>query len=58
MFGNLSLMLEGWDLVQILPDLTSRAVEYINTQSKNECRSPFFLYFPLTGPPHANCACP
>ena len=56
MFGNYpGLMLEDWDLVQILPDLTSQAIEYIDDQSKSKNASPFFLYFPLTGP-HAPIA--
>ena len=56
MLGNYpGLMLEDWDLVQILPDLTSRAIEYIDDQSKNANASPFFLYFPLTSP-HAPIA--
>ena len=50
MFGNPGVMLEGWDLVKILPDLTTRAVEYIDTRSQQDPHQPFFLYFPLTGP--------
>jgi len=49
MFGNPGLMLEGWDLVQILPTLTKKAVEYVETSAKTPDK-PFFLYFPLTSP--------
>jgi arylsulfatase A len=50
MFGNPGVMLEGWDLVKILPGLTTRAVEYIETHADGANGDPFFLYFPLTGP--------
>lgn len=33
-----------------LPDLTERAVKYIEEQAKSPERKPFFLYFPLTSP--------
>jgi len=49
MFGNPGLMLEGWDLVQILPTLTKKAVAYVETAAKTPDK-PFFLYFPLTSP--------
>ncbi len=49
MFGNPGPMIEGWDLVQILPTLTKKAVEYVEGAAKDPAR-PFFLYFPLTSP--------
>jgi arylsulfatase A len=41
-------MLPGWRQVEILPELTRRAVHYIEDRSK--AREPFFLYLPLTSP--------
>ena len=46
MFGNAGPMLPGWKLVDILPALEKRAVEYID----NHTNKPFFLYMPLTSP--------
>jgi len=48
MYGTPGAMLPGWDLEQILPTLTRKAVEYIEGRSGGD--KPFFLYFPLTGP--------
>ena len=39
-------MLSGWDLVNILPQLTQRSVGYIEERKSD----PFFLYFALTAP--------
>jgi len=39
---------ETWDIVEVLPKITRRAVEYIDSRKGNE--QPFFLYFPLTSP--------
>lgn len=41
-------MLPGWRLVDILPELTKRAVKFIEDSAKSD--KPFFLYFPLTSP--------
>jgi len=41
-------MAPGWRFDQILPTMTSKAVEYIGQQAKT--KQPFFLYFPLTTP--------
>lgn len=38
----------GWQLENILPELTNHAVKWIETQAPN--RKPFFLYLPLTSP--------
>ncbi len=43
-----SPMAPGWRFDQILPEITSRAVDYIHKQSKSD--SPFFLYFSMTSP--------
>lgn len=48
MFGVPGVMLEGWDLRQILPGLEKKAVQYIHARAKSD--HPFFLYFPLTAP--------
>lgn len=53
MFGHPGPMLDDWDLTRILPDLTKRAVDYIDQKAKSG--NPFFLYFPLTAP-HAPIA--
>jgi arylsulfatase A len=37
-----------WELDQVMPTITSRAVEYIH--SKKESGTPFFLYFATTSP--------
>ena len=41
-------MLPDWKLVEVLPGLEKRAVEYIATAAKGD--KPFFLYLPLTSP--------
>ena len=41
-------MVPGWKLVEVLPGLEKRAVEYIETTAKGG--KPFFLYLPLTSP--------
>ena len=40
----------GFKHVQVLPDLTKKAVEYIDKHAKNSRNSPFFMYFPLPAP--------
>ncbi|MFU8893700.1 MAG: sulfatase family protein [Luteolibacter sp.] len=37
-----------WDFYQVLPTLTTKAVEYIHSRKNQE--KPFFLYFPLPSP--------
>ncbi len=39
---------KGWKLDQVMPRITSRAVEYIHQQKKSG--TPFFLYFATTSP--------
>jgi hypothetical protein len=41
-------MLPDWKLVEVLPGLEKRAVEYIAKAAKTD--KPFFLYLPLTSP--------
>lgn len=41
-------MAEGWTLDAVMPTLTGKAVEYI--QSRKGKEEPFFLYFPWTSP--------
>lgn len=48
MFGGPGPMSEGWDLTLVMPEITKRAVKYIEDQSGKD--NPFFLYFTLTAP--------
>jgi arylsulfatase A-like enzyme len=43
-------MVPGWDWVQIMNELTRRAVRYVDNAAGATPRTPFFLYFPLTAP--------
>jgi arylsulfatase A len=45
-YGNPGRMQEGWQLERILPELTRRAVHFI----EGAVDEPFFLYVPLTAP--------
>ena len=47
-FNIAGLMVPGWKLVDVLPSLEKRAVEYIEKSAKGG--KPFFLYLPLTSP--------
>ena len=47
-FNNPGPMVPGWKLVDILPELTRRAVKYVEDTPKSG--KPFFLYFALTSP--------
>jgi arylsulfatase A-like enzyme len=49
-FNHPGPMLSGWQWVDILPELTRRAVRYVEDSAKISPRQPFFLYFPLTAP--------
>ena len=40
--------LPGWDWVNVLPELTTQAVRFVESRAKS--KEPFFLYFPLTSP--------
>ena len=41
-------MLPGWNLTNIMPELTRRAVRYV--EEATQTQKPFFLYFALTAP--------
>ncbi|NQU54477.1 MAG: arylsulfatase, partial [Bacteroidetes bacterium] len=41
-------MAEGWELDEVMPTLTKKAVEYIKGRKGRD--EPFFLYFPWTSP--------
>lgn len=47
-FNHKGPMLPKWKLVDVLPALETRAVDYIDNVAKSE--KPFFLYLPLTSP--------
>jgi arylsulfatase A-like enzyme len=46
MFGHPGAMAPGWVLEEVMPELTRRAVRYIEESGD----APFFLYFALTAP--------
>lgn len=53
MYGNPGKAKAGWNLEQMIPEFTRRAVDFITTQSAAQQRHetpPYFLYFPLTSP--------
>lgn len=48
LFNHPGPMLPGWKLVNILPELTNRAVKWVEDSAKGD--KPFFLYLALTSP--------
>ena len=48
MYGGVGPMSEGWDLTKVMPEITNRAVQYIEEKARAD--QPFFLYFTLTAP--------
>jgi arylsulfatase A-like enzyme len=46
--GRPGAMLPGWQMDEILPTITRKAVEYIEEKAEKE--EPFFLYFSMTSP--------
>jgi arylsulfatase A-like enzyme len=48
MFGSDGPMAPGWTLEAVMPEITARAVEYVEDRAGAD--DPFFLYFPLTAP--------
>jgi len=48
MYGGPGPMSEGWKLEQVMPEITDKAVKYIEEKSKGD--HPFFLFFALTAP--------
>ena len=49
-FNRPGPMVAGWNLTNIMPEITRRAVRYIGDAAKSAPAKPFFLYFPLTAP--------
>jgi len=49
-FNRPGPMLPGWNLTNILPELTVHAIRYLEEAAKSPVQKPFFLYFPLTAP--------
>ena len=43
-------MVPGWNLTNIMPQITTSAVQYIERAARQSPRQPFFLYFALTAP--------
>ena len=48
MFGWPGAMAPGWELENVLPEITRRAVSWVKEKSAQA--DPYFLYFPMTGP--------
>lgn len=49
-FNRPGPMVEGWNLTNIMPELTRRATRYIEDAARRAPPKPFFLYFSLTAP--------
>ena len=49
-FNRPGPVVAGWNLTNIMPEITTRAVRYIEDAAANSPARPFFLYFPLTAP--------
>ena len=49
-FNRPGPMLPGWQWVDIIPELTDRAVRFIHDSARAAPHAPFFLYMPLTAP--------
>ena len=49
-FNRPGPMLLGWKWVDVFPEITRRAVRFIEEAAAASPRRPFFLYFPLTAP--------
>ena len=45
--GRKGLTVPGFEAIDVMPEITAKAVEYIEKQNNSK---PFFLYFPLTAP--------
>ena len=50
MYGEKGPMVPGWKLEEILPTLTAKAVEYIDTRVAENSGKPFFLHMSTTSP--------
>lgn len=49
-FNRPGPMVPGWNLTNILPEITRRAVQYLDAAATHTPAQPFFLYFSLTAP--------
>ena len=49
-FNRPGPVVEGWNLTNIMPEITRRAVRYIEDAAAVTPNTPFFLYFSLTAP--------
>ncbi len=49
-FNRPGPMVEGWNLTNIMPEITRHAVQRIEDAAAVTPNTPFFLYFPLTAP--------
>ncbi len=49
-FNRPGPMIPEWKWVEIMPEVTRRAVTYVNDRAKTKPQQPFFLYLPLTAP--------
>jgi arylsulfatase A len=49
MFGSRGPATPGWQLDEVMPTITKRAVQYIDDNARHK-EKPFFLYFTLTAP--------
>ncbi len=49
-FNRPGPVVPGWNLTNIMPEITRRAVHYIEDAAAVTPNTPFFLYFPLTAP--------
>ncbi|MCY3019831.1 MAG: arylsulfatase, partial [Planctomycetota bacterium] len=49
-FGRAGLKAPGFEAVNVLPDLTKKAVEFIDGHAADKPARPFFLYFPVNAP--------
>jgi len=47
-YSNNGIGVQGWTPEHVLPKITDRCVEHINTNAGK--KEPFFLYFPMTSP--------
>ena len=50
MFGHAGPAVEGWDLSNVMPTITKRAVKFLDDHNSSQSNLPFFLYIPLTAP--------
>ncbi len=49
LYGRKGKMTAGWQLENVMPEITKHSVEFIEDASKDKSK-PFFLYFALTAP--------